>query len=78
MPVGGGSFSRDLSSADPVDHELQEWKLGVGDANHQSAIFIGVQASQCDGALTIDKSRDVGRGIGFKLLGVPALGHNQS
>jgi hypothetical protein len=56
------SFSRDLPSADLIDHELQEIDFGVGDADDQASTLIRMETRQRNCAFAIDESGDVSRG----------------
>jgi len=64
VPVRCCLLSCDLSRANLIDHESQDLMLGVGDADYDSPIFLGVDSSERDSAFAVDQAGNVGRDFG--------------
>ena len=78
MPIRRSFLSRDFPRANLVDHKPQQLNFGIGNADHDAPIFVGVQAAERHCAFAVDESRNVGSDICWKLFGVPSLDHGES
>ncbi len=68
VSLTGRPLPCELAHSCLVEHESQKSFFGIGDADNQAPIFVGVQATESDCSFSVDQTRDVGRVLGLRSL----------